>query len=256
MGPILKKQKLNKGNAKEGKVEVKEVEKAVNTKNTKKVQPEISAKSDEESDEESDVASDKSDEEEFEELDDLDLDDEVEVDDVSSGESGDSNSESESDYDEDLPKLKKKKNLDDGSKSFANAFSAIVNSKLKAYDRKDPILARSKVTLKKFDQDKLDAKARRLLLADKKVSHDNHRIKNLMASSTEPERVRELLQAERDLKKTAQKGVVRLFNAVLSTQVKTTEALTSEIGGESRKDELMNEISKEKFLDLVQLAGE
>ncbi|ODV82395.1 Rrp15p-domain-containing protein [Suhomyces tanzawaensis NRRL Y-17324] len=192
-----------------------------------------------------------------EELEDLDMDDEVDIDGVSS----DSEDEAEEDdedeeADEALPKLKKKKNLDDGSESFAGAFNAILGSRLKAYDRKDPILARNKLTIKKLESDKLEAKAKRALLSEKKSLHDKHRITELLPSANEPGKVREIIENERKLKKVAQKGVVRLFNAVLSTQVRTNQDMDKEIGGQSKKEELMNEISKEKFLDLVQAAGQ
>ena len=72
-------------------------------------------------------------------------DDEVDLADVSSS-SDDDEDEDESNF----PKLKKNKgkSIDDGSESFATALTSIVNSKLKSYDRKDPILVRNKTTLK------------------------------------------------------------------------------------------------------------
>lgn len=189
---------------------------------------------------------------------DIEVDDEVDVDGVSSNEEAEEDEDS-SEYDgedDEIPKIKKKKNLDDGSESFANAFNAIVGSRLKAYNRKDPILAKNKTTLKKLESDKLEAKAKRLILSEKKQVHDKHRVKNLLPSASEPEKVRTIIQNERQLKKVAQKGVVRLFNAVLSTQIKTNQELGQEKVGQTKKEELMNEISKEKFLDLVQAAGQ
>lgn len=189
---------------------------------------------------------------------DIEVDDEVDVDGVSSNEEAEEDEDS-SEYDgedDEIPKIKKKKNLDDGSESFANAFNAIVGSRLKAYNRKDPILAKNKTTLKKLESDKLEAKAKRLIMSEKKQVHDKHRVKNLLPSASEPEKVRTIIQNERQLKKVAQKGVVRLFNAVLSTQIKTNQELGQEKVGQTKKEELMNEISKEKFLDLVQAAGQ
>lgn len=189
---------------------------------------------------------------------DIEVDDEVDVDGVSSNEEAEEDEDS-SEYDgedDEIPKIKKKKNLDDGSESFANAFNAIVGSRLKAYNRKDPILTKNKTTLKKLESDKLEAKAKRLILSEKKQVHDKNRVKNLLPSASEPEKVRTIIQNERQLKKVAQKGVVRLFNAVLSTQIKTNQELGQEKVGQTKKEELMNEISKEKFLDLVQAAGQ
>lgn len=193
---------------------------------------------------------------------DIEVDDEVDVDGISSDEEAEGDEEEDEDSseydgeDDEIPKIKKKKNLDDGSESFANAFNAIVGSRLKAYNRKDPILTKNKTTLKKLESDKLEAKAKRLILSEKKQVHDKHRVKNLLPSASEPEKVRTIIQNERQLKKVAQKGVVRLFNAVLSTQIKTNQELGQEKVGQTKKEELMNEISKEKFLDLVQAAGQ
>lgn len=65
-----------------------------------------------------------------------------------------------------------------------------------------------------------------------------------------------MIQKEKDLKKVAQRGVVKLFNAVLSTQIKTNQELGKEvIRGQTKKEELMNDVSKEKFLDLIAAAG-
>jgi hypothetical protein len=195
-------------------------------------------------------------EEDLEDISSFDEDDDVDVAEVSSSDD-EAEADSESDYDDDnIPKLKKKKNLDDGSELFANAFNAIVGSRLKAYDRKNPILARSKKSLKKLESDKLEAKAKRLLNAEKKDQMDKCRVKNLLPSADKPEKVREVIEKEKKMKKIAQRGVVRLFNAVLSTQVKTNQDISKEKVGLTRKNELMNEILKEKFLDLVQAAGE
>ncbi|ODQ56979.1 hypothetical protein WICANDRAFT_85944 [Wickerhamomyces anomalus NRRL Y-366-8] len=178
--------------------------------------------------------------------------DELDLGEVSSDEEEDS----DDDDDENLPKLKKRKKAkDDGSESFANAVNAILGSKLKAYDRKDPILARSKQTIKKAESDKLEAKARRELLAEKKKVYDQDRIKDLLP--TDDSKAREVLEHERKLKKIAQRGVVRLFNVVMSTQTRTsTEVNKTKVLGQEQKDKLITEISKEKFFDLVKAAGE
>lgn len=180
-------------------------------------------------------------------------DDELDLDDVSSEDEDDEDSEED---DENLPKLKKrKKNKDDGSESFSNAVTAILGSKLKAYDRKDPILARSKQTIKKAESDKSEAKARRELLAEKKKVYDKDRIKNLLP--TDDSKAREVLEHEKRMKKIAQRGVVRLFNVVMSTQTRTsTEVNKTKVLGQDQKDKLITEISKEKFFDLVKAAGD
>lgn len=189
------------------------------------------------------------------------LNDEVDLDAVSDDEfesedEDDEEDEEDDDDDENLPKLKKrKKNVDDGSESFATAVNAILGSKLKAYDRKDPILARSKSTIKKAESEKLEAKARRALLAEKKVIYDKDRVKDLLPKEDSIARV--VLEHERKLKKIAQRGVVQLFNVVMSTQNKTTQELSNtKVFGEEQKEKMISEISKEKFFDLVKAAGD
>ncbi|KAI5965244.1 RRP15 [Candida pseudojiufengensis] len=196
---------------------------------------------------------------ELEGLSDLDEDDEVDVGLVSSEEDDNSDEvEEEEEEDETFPlKKKQKKNKDDGSESFANAFSSIVNSKIKAYDRKDPILARNKVTLKKLESEKLENKAKKAILAEKKQFQDKHRVKQLLPVSIDDsnENVRIALTKEKNMKKIAQKGVVKLFNAVLSTQIKTNLEVNGTKMGVSKKEDLMTDVSKEKFLDLIAAAG-
>lgn len=234
------------------------------THNTISAKDSVKTKKSLESTSESEVGtSDELDElDEASELDDseLDEDDEIDVDGVSSGsEDGEASEDSENDddsedSDDDIPKKKKHKS-NDGSESFANAFNNIVNSKLKLKDRSAPIMARNKTVLKKMESDKLEAKAKKAILAEKKQLYDKHRVKNLLPSA-EDDSVRDKLEHEKKLKKVAQKGVVRLFNAIMSTQIKTNEAIKKEHGGEAKKQELLNEMSKEKFLDLVLAATE
>ncbi|AWU75863.1 uncharacterized protein C5L36_0B10990 [Pichia kudriavzevii] len=148
-----------------------------------------------------------------------------------------------------------KKSKTEETDNFANAMNALLDTRLKAYDRKDPILVRSKKELKKFDDEKLEQKAKRLLLNEKKKKLTANRNKELLP--TDDRTARQVLDHEKKLKKTAQRGVIKLFNAILMTQSSTENDINREKGilGQSKKKELVNEISKEKFLDLVQKAG-
>lgn len=76
----------------------------------------------------------------------------------------------EEEEDDDFPRKKKSKNSkhDDGSTGFSAAVNAILSSHLKAYDRKDPIMARNKKVLKQSESEKLEYKAKKALLAEKK----------------------------------------------------------------------------------------
>lgn len=180
------------------------------------------------------------------------LDDEYDVANIPSDEE---ESDNDSESDDEFPLKKKKKVSTDGGDQFASAFNAIIGSKLKAYDRKDPILARNKSTLKKLESDKLEKKAKRELLAEKRQIQDRVRIRDLLPSASEPEKVREIIEHERKLKKVAQRGVVKLFNAVLATQVKTREEVGKTKVSLGKQEEMLNELSKSKFLDLVKAAG-
>lgn len=182
---------------------------------------------------------------------------------------GSSSEESEEDEseeeDDDLPRKKKAKlgKHDDGSSGFSTAVNAILGSHLKAHDRKDPIMARKRGVVKKLESDKLEQKAKRALLAEKKKLLNKTRKKDIIptvsAESESGAEIRDVLEKERRLRKIAQKGVVKLFNAILSTQVKTEKEgaeKLSEVKNRAEKKELLAELSKEKFLDLVKAAGD
>ncbi|EHM99740.1 Rrp15p [Saccharomyces cerevisiae x Saccharomyces kudriavzevii VIN7] len=79
-------------------------------------------------------------------------------------------SDVEEEEDDDFPRKKKSKKSkhDDGSAGFSTAVNAILSSHLKAYDRKDPIMARNKKVLKQSESEKLEYKAKKALLARKK----------------------------------------------------------------------------------------
>lgn len=166
--------------------------------------------------------------------------------------------------DDDFPRKKKSKNSkhDDGSNDFSNAMSAILSSHLKAYDRKDPIMARNKKVLKENDASKLEYKAKKAIVAEKKKLLNKTRKTDILPMVSDElhtgEEIRELIAKETKLRKIAQKGVVKLFNAILSTQVRTNKEVTdnmSDIRNRQEKRELITEVSKEKFLDLVKAAG-
>jgi hypothetical protein len=68
-----------------------------------------------------------------------------------------------------------------------------------------------------------------------------------------------ILAAEKRLRKVAQRGVVKLFNAVRAAQVKATEAERAArregIVGVKRKEEKVTEMSRKGFLDLIANGG-
>lgn len=195
--------------------------------------------------------------------------DELDLDQVSSSDGSDDDVASEEDKveeeeDDSFPRKKKssKSKHDDGSSTFSSALTNILSSHLKAYDRKDPIMARNKRVIKQNEADKLEQKAKKAILAEKKKLLNKTRKKEIIpvaAADTNAEEIREVLEKERKLRRIAQKGVVKLFNAILSTQVKTEKEVSESLGdvkNRSERKELITEVSKEKFFDLVKTAGD
>ncbi|CCF56956.1 hypothetical protein KAFR_0B06600 [Kazachstania africana CBS 2517] len=167
--------------------------------------------------------------------------------------------------DDNFPRKKKSKmsKHDDGSADFSSAVNAILSSHLKAYNRKDPIMARNKKVIKASENDKLEAQAKKALQAEKKKRLNKARkvdiIPTVSDETNSGEQIREILEKEAKLRKIAQKGVVKLFNAILSTQVKTEKEVNEnfhDIKNQNDRKQLVTEVSKEKFLDLVKAAAE
>ncbi|GCE97179.1 pre-60S ribosomal particles component [Zygosaccharomyces mellis] len=179
--------------------------------------------------------------------------------------SADDEEEENDDGEEDFPRRKKSKvsKHDDGSAGFSNAMNAILSSHLKAYDRDDPIMARNKKILKKNETDKLERQAKKALLVEKKKKLNKVRRKDVIPKVTDEsgdktgEEIRIVLEKEAKLKKIARKGAVKLFNAILSTQVNTERDSKTVTGvGQQEKKQRLVDLSKEKFLDMVKAAGD
>lgn len=66
----------------------------------------------------------------------------------------------------------------------------------------------------------------------------------------------EIMEEEKKLKKIAQRGVVKLFNAVREAQVKAEEARKQDRTiGVKRREERVGEMSKKGFLDYIASGG-
>ena len=69
----------------------------------------------------------------------------------------------------------------------------------------------------------------------------------------------ETMELEKRLRKTAQRGVVKLFNAVRAAQIKGEEAAKEArkkgLVGYGRREEKVNEMSKKGFLELIAGGG-
>jgi hypothetical protein len=152
--------------------------------------------------------------------------------------------------------------------AFATSLSKILSTKLSTSKRSDPMLSRSAAAheaSKAVQDSALEAKARRQLREQKKKASEKGRVKNVLLATRseatgEPDTTTaEILASEAKLRKTAQRGVVKMFNAVRAAQVKSTEAERSarEAGmiGMGRREEKANEMSKKGFLDLIASGG-
>jgi fusion and transport protein UGO1 len=144
--------------------------------------------------------------------------------------------------------------------AFAESISRILGSKLTTSKRSEPILARSKdaaTANRELADSKLTEKARRQVVAERKALADKGRVKDVLGLDS-PDVSTELTTAkEKELRRTAQKGVIKLFNAVRAAQVKGETAereSRSAVGGVvglDKKEERVKEMSKQGFLDMI-----
>jgi len=184
----------------------------------------------------------------------------------------DSDSQSGSDDEEENenPNLIKKRKRND-PEAFATSMSKILGSKLATSKRNDPVLSRSVNAIqasKEITDLALEKKAKHKLRSDKKEALDKGRVKDVLGASTafdaasrklDGPTVQETMELEKRLRKTAQRGVVKLFNAVRAAQIKGEEAArevrNKGIVGAGRREERVNEMSKKGFLDLIAGGG-
>lgn len=186
--------------------------------------------------------------------------------------SSEANSQDEPSSNPNLSKRKIRKANDPAA--FSNSIAKILGSKLSTSKRADPVLARSataKEANESLSNSRLEAKARQKLREDRKKDMEKGRVKDVLLGTDAPKAhaigivrdgaegvitVGELQEQEKRLRKTAQRGVVKLFNAVRAAQVKGEEAARTEKGGgRDRKQERVGEMSKQGFLELVAGGG-
>ncbi|KAI9722924.1 MAG: hypothetical protein M1812_001372 [Candelaria pacifica] len=175
------------------------------------------------------------------------------------------------DSDSDTSKARSKKRKRNDPEAFATSMSKILGSKLTTTKRADPVLSRSKTAAaasQELSNSRLEAKARHKLREDKKSELDRGRVRDVLgldASTTNVEGAEEgatmgeTLEQEKRLRKTAQRGVVKLFNAVRAAQVKGEEAAREArkggVIGQGKREAKVNEMSKKGFLDLISGSG-
>ena len=140
--------------------------------------------------------------------------------------------------------------------AFSTSISRILSTKLSQSARKDPMLSRSKdaaETSTALANERLEKKAKAKIRADRQEDLEKGRVKDVLGLDSG--QAGAVAEEEKRLRKIAQRGVVKLFNAVRAAQVKAEQAAKEErkkgtIGIASR-EEKVNEISKQGFLDLI-----
>ncbi|RKF65269.1 putative ribosomal rna-processing protein 15 [Erysiphe neolycopersici] len=197
-----------------------------------------------------------------------------EIDDVSSSDLDSDASDASSSTHSQKSSTKRKRKRNDPD-IFATSMSKILGSKLTSSKRNDPVLARSaqaQYISKQATDAKLESLARRKIRADKKEALKKGRIVDVLGASTVSENLKmsnqemtykscqEVVEKEKKLKKIAQRGVIRLFNAVRAAQIKgeeaAREAKAKGVVSQRSKEEKINEMSKKGFLELISKGGE
>ncbi|KAG5949454.1 hypothetical protein E4U53_005870 [Claviceps sorghi] len=204
---------------------------------------------------------------EEEEEDDGNEDDEE--DDDEDDEEGEESDVDEYDLDSENGRGKPKSKRNDPS-AFATSISKILSTKLSTSKRADPVLSRSAAAheaSKAAVDDALEAKARRHLKEQKRKALEKGRIRDVLVASrddapggaAQESSTTQILETERRLRKVAQRGVVKLFNAVRAAQVKAVEAERETrrdgVIGMNHREAKVNELSKKGFLDLIASGG-
>ncbi|KAJ5381516.1 uncharacterized protein N7496_003944 [Penicillium cataractarum] len=140
--------------------------------------------------------------------------------------------------------------------AFSTSISKILSTKLPASARADPVLSRSRnaaQTSSEWENEKLDKQARAKMRAEKKEELDRGRVRDVMG--IERGLTGQVGEEEKRLRKTAQRGVVKLFNAVRAAQVRGEEAARDErkkgTVGMGEREKTVNEVSKQGFLELI-----
>jgi fusion and transport protein UGO1 len=195
---------------------------------------------------------------------------EEEVDDSAAESDAEAGAESDvtgasSDYDSEgsaqanVPKKKQKRN---DPTAFATSISKILNTKLTTSKRADPVLSRSidaSKASKELAESRLEAKARHKIRMERREALEKGRIKDVLGLENSDMSTQVIMETEKKLKKTAQRGVVKLFNAVREAQRRgedaKKDALRQGIVGMGAREEKVSEMSKQGFLELIASGG-
>jgi fusion and transport protein UGO1 len=142
--------------------------------------------------------------------------------------------------------------------AFATSISRILNTKLTSTKRSEPILSRSKdaaTANRELADSRLTEKARRQVVAEKRAAREKGRVKDVLGLNDESTNTGATMAKEKELRRTAQKGVIKLFNAVRAAQVKgeqaEREAKQQHTVGMAQREDKVKEMSKQGFLDMI-----
>ncbi|KAL4923729.1 rRNA-processing protein RRP15 [Aspergillus undulatus] len=140
--------------------------------------------------------------------------------------------------------------------AFSTSISKILATKLPTSARADPVLSRNKTVTQATAQvaeEKLDNQARAKLRAEKKEELDRGRVRDVRGIGSG--QAGAVAEEEKRLRKIAQRGVVKLFNAVRAAQVRGEVAAKDErkkgTVGIGEREKAVNQVSKQGFLELI-----
>ncbi|KAI1929317.1 pre-60S ribosomal particles component [Ophidiomyces ophidiicola] len=158
-------------------------------------------------------------------------------------------------------KLRKQTSKRNDPASFSTSMIKILGTKLPSSARADPLLSRSKSTAQTtadIANEKLEKRARAKIRAEKKEELDRGRVTDVLG--VECGEAGETAEQEKRLRKIAQRGVVKLFNAVRAAQVRGEEVAREERSkratvGMDEREKKINEVSKQGFLELINGKG-
>ncbi|KAI1091762.1 Rrp15p-domain-containing protein [Rostrohypoxylon terebratum] len=174
----------------------------------------------------------------------------------------------ETDSEGDRPTTKKSKSKRNDPNAFATSMSKILSTKLSNTRRADPVLSRSAEAhqaARDVVDSALEAKARKHMREQKRLAQEKGRVKDVLVGAVDHETgvpettTEEIQQTEKRLKKVAHRGVIMLFRAVREAQERAAEAdreaRKDGIVGVQRRQEKVNEMSRQGFLDLIAGGG-
>lgn len=155
-----------------------------------------------------------------------------------------------------LPGKRKPTSKRNDPDAFATSMSKILTTKLPQGARKDPLLSRSREATEVSNglaNERLERRAKAKIRADRKEELERGRVKDVLGLQSGM--AGEVAEEEKRLRKIAQRGVVKLFNAVRAAQVKGEEAAREArkkgMVGYANREAKINEMSKQGFLDLI-----